>query len=112
MVIKKPRPGNTLLTVSSASLNKAPPTTEESLAVEKERVIQPALKENTIKDKVRIKLSYGITKNMQNFNSLRLELGLEVDGDKGQEDKLLAQAETWVDENLSRLLSDATNQKE
>jgi hypothetical protein len=47
----------------------------------------------------RVKVSVGYTRNMQNFESLRVDVGLEVDG-FGNPDATFTKTYDWVEKKL------------
>jgi len=57
------------------------------------------------KHEVRYDLSW--TKNMGNYESLKVNLGLSLDG-TGNPDATLAKVRTWVEENLATAVQDVS----
>lgn len=58
--------------------------------------------------KFKVKYSVAFTKNMGNFQSLRIDLGLEQEGfgSKADADSLLAKTRSWVEDNLGKAVSE------
>lgn len=53
----------------------------------------------------RVKYTVGWTANMGNFESLRVDVGLEIDG-TGNPDATLAKVARWVEDNLGERVAE------